>query len=148
MSACSLPRESDSPAVVIDRSTSDSVADLATGDDVIQGSPAVSSSAVGRLIELAKQHQNVGEWSQAANALERALRISPRNATLWLQLSEIRYNEKRYRQAESLAQKALQYAGANRTLKRDCWTQIAKSRAATGDRQGADAARRQASQFE
>jgi len=148
VSACSLTSKSDSPAVVIDRTTSSSDSGNYRQDDIVQRAPVVSSGAVGRLTEVAQNHAQRGEWSQAANSLERALRISPRNARLWLQLSEIRFKQRRYQQAESLAQKALQYAVANQALKRDCWLQVAKSRQQLGNARGAEAARQQAGQFE
>lgn len=147
LGGCSLTQKSDSPVAVIDRSTSERDSPSFVMSAVIQQDTSSSSSAVGRLIQLAQTHQKKQEWSQAANALERALRISPRDAQLWLQLSEIRFNQQQYKQSESLAMKALQYANT-RTLKRECWLQVAQSRERLGNRSGAQQARQSASQYD
>ncbi len=63
--------------------------------------------AVFTLLEQAKRHENNKNLRAAVSSLERAIRIAPRYAETYYRLGEIRYIEKNYPLAKSLAQKAL-----------------------------------------
>jgi tetratricopeptide (TPR) repeat protein len=76
------------------------------------GNPAVLS-----LLEAAEQDLNAGKPAQAVVALERALRIEPRNPTLWHYLGLARFNQGSYLQAEAMAAKSHSLASADRSLR-------------------------------
>lgn len=57
-----------------------------------------------------------GDLERAAALSERALRITPRDATLWYRLASIRYQQRQYSDARGFAQRALSFAGSDRTL--------------------------------
>jgi hypothetical protein len=104
-----------------------------------------SNPATVALIDSAGRYAGSGEFERAAAAYERALRIDPRNAGLWHDLAVIRYQQRRYQQAESLASKANGLASpADTRLRAQNWKLIAQSRRALGDAAGADAAEAQA----
>jgi tetratricopeptide (TPR) repeat protein len=102
------------------------------------------NEAVVALLDSASDYVGTGELDKAAAALERALRIEPRNASIWHDLGQIRLHQGQYQQAESLATKSNSLAGDNNTLKARNWRLIAVSRQAVGDQIGADAAEAQA----
>ncbi len=77
--------------------------------------PSVSSSysespAVAVLLKQANNQISVGKHDQAATTLERALRIAPENAMLWLRLAELKEQQGDRAQAASMARKAVQLA--------------------------------------
>jgi len=97
-----------------------------------------SSPVVSRLLVTAEQQRNAGNADAAANALERALRIEPRNAMLWGRLADIRYTQNDFRQAVQLAAKSNTLAGTNSQLRRQNWYLMANAYAALGDAQSAN----------
>ncbi len=72
--------------------------------------------AVTSLLAKADTRAQAGEWGQAAALLERALRIEPRNAWLWHHLATVRFQQKRYAQAVSLANKSSSLAPGDAAL--------------------------------
>ena len=58
------------------------------------------------LLNQAHDQQRQGKPERAAAVLERALRIDPRNARLWSELAQIRLQQGKLEQAESLAAKS------------------------------------------
>jgi len=60
---------------------------------------------------------NDGDLERAAAIVERALRISPRDAELWYELANIRYRQQLYAEAEGLARRALGFAGNDAPLR-------------------------------
>lgn len=60
---------------------------------------APSPSAV--LMQQARSHAALGEYPEAAAALERAIRIEPGNPWLWLELARVHYAAGDVRQAEA-----------------------------------------------
>jgi tetratricopeptide (TPR) repeat protein len=103
-----------------------------------------ASPAVATLLESAGRHADAGELDKAAAALERALRIDPRNASVWHDLGEVRYYQTEYQQAEALAKRSNSLAGGDSELRVNNWGLIERSRRARGDQAGADAASAQA----
>jgi tetratricopeptide (TPR) repeat protein len=102
------------------------------------------NEAVVALLDNAAGYVGAGDLDMAAASLERALRIEPRNASIWHDLGQIRLHQRKYEQAESLATKSNSLAGDNSGLKARNWQMIAVSRRSVGDSEGADAAEAQA----
>lgn len=71
--------------------------------------PVNSSPAVQALRHQANGEANSGNLDKAADTLERALRIEPRNPELWLQLSAIKQRQGDSEQAAQMAAKAKAY---------------------------------------
>lgn len=98
---------------------------LATG-------PAMSPVARKLLISSETQ-SSIGDWDSAANSLERALRLEPRNALLWSRLAGIRYQQKDWQQAIQLAAKSNTLVGDSLDLRRQNWNMMANAYDAQGD---------------
>jgi len=95
-------------------------------------------------MEAARADAAAGRLSTAAAALERALRIEPRNPRLWQELARVRLQQRQFAQAESVAARSNSWAGADNTLRADNWRLIAEAREGRGDTAGARAARESA----
>lgn len=91
------------------------------------------TSVVQRLMSSAQQSRDEGEWEAAANSLERALRIEPRNAVLWGQLADVRFRQANWQQAIQLAAKSNALADNNINLLRQNWVLMANAYDAIGD---------------
>jgi tetratricopeptide (TPR) repeat protein len=96
------------------------------------------------LLDSASGYVNAGELDKAANSLESALRIEPRNAGIWYDLAQVRLHQRQYQQAESMATKSNSLAGGDRSLQGRNWQLIAVARRAQGNLAGADEAAAQA----
>lgn len=87
------------------------------GERAAAESPAPrSGSAVVALLDTAGQQTRTGNLDAAAAALERALRLEPRNAEVWSRLAGIRLQQSQFDQAINLASKSNTLAGNNPTL--------------------------------
>ena len=64
--------------------------------------------AVVALLDSAYQQREQGQLDIAISKLERAVRISPRDASIWHQMAQIRHQQGLYETSLSLANKALQ----------------------------------------
>ena len=104
----------------------------------------VHGKAVVALLESADRREATGDYTAAAAALERALRIEPRNGHLWNRLANLRLQQGQYGPAADLAARSNSLAGGDLTLQRDNWRLIARARRAAGDIAGARAAERKA----
>lgn len=98
------------------------------------------NKAVVALLDSAANHVVNNELDQAAASLERALRIEPRNATIWHDLGQVRLHQRKYDQAEAMFEKSNSLAGSDNALEARNWRMIAASRRAAGNSAGADAA--------
>jgi hypothetical protein len=105
------------------------------------------SAPVSALVLAAKQDTDSGNPEAAGAAIERAIRIEPRNATLYYKLAVIRLNQSQPRLAEDLAKKAALLASDDRELKKHSWLLIAKARELLSNPEGAKAARKKADSF-
>jgi hypothetical protein len=105
------------------------------------------SPVVGALVSAANQNSKAGDLDSAAASIERAIRIEPRNATLFYKLAVLRLEQSKPRLAEDLAKKSALLASTNNTLKRHCWLLIAHAREVQQDFAGAKAARAKADSF-
>ena len=117
-------------------------ADLPPAEITREGNQAVAA-----LLESADKYVKSKQLDKAGAALERALRIEPRNAGIWHDLAQIRLHQGQYQQAESLASKSNSLAGGNRGLQSRNWKVIASARKASGNGAGAEEAEARASQF-
>ena len=91
------------------------------------------SPVVSRLVATAGDQRRVSNWAGAANSLERALRIEPRNAQLWSRLAQVRYDQKAWKQAVQLAAKSNTLSGGNASLLRQNWVLMANAYDELGD---------------
>lgn len=72
--------------------------------------PATATQAGSTLLEMGRAQRDGGNYTQAAMTIERALRIEPNNALLWIELGEIKAADGDREQAETMARKALTLA--------------------------------------
>ncbi|MEI7997574.1 MAG: tetratricopeptide repeat protein, partial [Methylococcaceae bacterium] len=78
---------------------------------------------------------------------ERAIRIEPRNATLYYKLALLRLKQSKPRLAEDLAKKAALLASDDTQLKKHSWILVARAREMQGDLKGGKEARAKADGF-
>lgn len=105
------------------------------------------NTAVVALLETARQDTAAGRLESAAATLERALRIEPRNASLWNQLARVRLQQGQPGQTIQLATKSNALAIDNNRLRAENWRLIGEARASRGDHAGAEAAFAKAEEF-
>lgn len=110
-------------------------------------SNVAQSPAVTALIATANQNTKSGNLESAAAAIERAIRIEPRNAELLYKLAVLRLKQSKPVLAEDLAKKAELLAGKDNTLKKNCWLLIAHSKDMQGDKAGSEEAKNKAAGF-
>ena len=75
--------------------------------------PAGAASASATLIAEGRAELAAGNTARAAAAIERALRIEPRNSLWWVELGNVRLAEGDRQQALALGQRALRLAGGD-----------------------------------
>jgi len=102
------------------------------------------SPAVGALVLAAGKSSNQGDIESATATIERAIRIEPRNATLYYKLALLRLEQNKPKLAEGLAKKSALLASGDNSLKKHSWLLIAKARDMQNNPQGAQEARAQA----
>lgn len=103
-------------------------------------------TAVSSLLKKASASLGKGDLEGAAAYLENAQRIEPKNSKILYDIANIRYHQGRFKDAESLAGKAVRTGGSNSMLKKS-WTLISNARTKLGDSQGAMQAGEMAAQF-
>lgn len=109
--------------------------------------PPTPPAALG-LIAQADTAAAGGDWQRSAQHLERALRIAPRDATLWHRLAQVRQEQGDHRQVELAAMRSIQLGTGDRRLTAANWRLIAEARTALGDHEGAQRARDEALRVE
>jgi tetratricopeptide (TPR) repeat protein len=100
-----------------------------------------TSNATLALLQQSERAATGGAITEAIAYLERAIRIEPRHAGLWLQLAALEVANQQYQTAVAYANKALTLAGNHTDWQRDAWLIIADAKAAQGDLEGAAAIR-------
>jgi len=105
-------------------------------------SPAVSALALA-----ANQNSTSGNIESATTTIERAIRIEPRNATLYYKLALLRLQQSKPRLAEDLAKKAALLASNDTQLKKHSWLLVARAREMQGDLKGGKDARAKANRY-
>lgn len=106
-----------------------------------------AGSALASLLEESDLKVKAGRLNIASSLLERALRIEPKNALVWHKLAGVRFKQKRWKLAESLAQKSNLFSANDFTLKMYNWHLIASTRNKRGDSSGARKATLKAEQI-
>ena len=104
--------------------------------------PPKSTAATDSLLAAARQASEADNYANAIAYLERAVRLDPRNAQLWIQLSAAHLADENLPAATQHARKAIALAGADPGLTRDAWLQLADIREAQGNTAEAEAIRR------
>ena len=105
------------------------------------------SPAVNALASAANQSSRSGDLEAATTTIERAIRIEPRNATLYYKLAVLRLKQSKPKLAEDLAKKALLLATNDTSLKKHSWLLVARARELLGDNNGSIEAKAQADKF-
>lgn len=101
--------------------------------------------AVQVLMLRAQDQRQAKDYAGAVVSLERALRISPRNAPLWNHLAQVRLDQGNHQLATELASKSNALAHPERKqLRRENWLIIARAKRAMGDGAGARRAEQEA----
>ncbi|WP_411728358.1 tetratricopeptide repeat protein [Methyloglobulus sp.] len=108
---------------------------------------APQSPAVGSLVMAANENSQGGKLDSAVASIERAIRIEPRNATLYYKLAVLRLKQSKPRLAEDLARKAALLAVNNNTLKKHSWLLIANARELQKNVAGAKIAKAEAAKY-
>ena len=116
----------------------------------IPESPTVASdnNAVIALVKNARDDMSAGRLGTAAANLERALRIEPRNPTLWHELARVSLHQGQAGQAAQFAGKSNAFAADNTALRAANWRLIGQALTQNGDQSGAEAAFAKAAQLE
>ena len=107
----------------------------------------VQNPAVVALIEESERQRRVGNFGLAASALERALRIAPRDAALRVQLAELRLEQGDPFQAKELARMGVVYASDQPGVEADAWDVIAAAERAIGNQVEATLAEQEATRL-
>ena len=82
--------------------------------------PATTSgNAVKVLLDDARKAVSENRLDKAASSLERAVRLEPRNASIWYDLAQIRLHQKNYAAAEQMANKSISFTKNEDLIKRN-----------------------------
>jgi tetratricopeptide (TPR) repeat protein len=108
----------------------------APSSNLITPSPRTSPAVVD-LLNQASGASSKGDLQRASVLLERAVRIEPRNPTLWNYLAKLRLHQGRLQEAINLAAKSNALAGPDSKLKAANWRIIAHARFQSGNIPGA-----------
>lgn len=108
---------------------------------------APASPVVNTLLLAANKNSNSGELELATTTIERAIRIEPRNPTLFYKLAVLRLKQEKPVLAEDLAKKSALLATNNNQLKKHSWLLIARARELQKNTEGAKQARAMADKF-
>jgi len=112
----------------------------ATPEEKVALTPVSGNGAVVALADNARADTATGNYTSAAAALERALRIEPRNARLWHELAQLKLKQGDASQAANMAARSNSWAGADKVLRAANWRVIGEAKRALGDETGANAA--------
>ena len=93
-----------------------------------QATPKPQSTVTLALQDEAQRAATAGDLPKAIQILERAIRIQPDSAQLWIQLARCHLKEGNGAQAEQFARKALLFTGNRYDLEQQAWVVIADAR--------------------
>ena len=93
------------------------------------------------LLEKSELARSQGKLKEAVTHVERAIRINPRRADLWVELAQLQLALDAPNIAEGYARKAIALSGSRLDWKRDAWLVIADAKQAQGMTGEADAIR-------
>lgn len=114
--------------VAIDEGAPTTESTVATPDEA-----PVTTSATLALLQQSERAASSGSLAEAIAYLERAIRIEPRRADLWVQLAQLEVANQQPTAAIQYANKALALAGTRTDWQRDAWLVIADAKAAQGE---------------
>jgi tetratricopeptide (TPR) repeat protein len=97
----------------------------------------ISGQAVVSLMKQARQERSQNLFDRAAEDLERAIRIEPRNYFVWSMLAQVYLDQQNYDQAVNVAGKSNSLARGNVYVELENWKTISAARTAQGDSIGA-----------
>ena len=97
--------------------------------------------AAATLLASARQNVRTGQFSQAEMMLERALRVEPRNARLWHEMAQVKFEQKDYGQAVQFCIKSNSLAGKDYDLIQQNWLLMEKAYLEQGEPEKARQAR-------
>lgn len=100
-----------------------------------------ATPAVIALLDSAEREANIGNRESAAAALERALRLEPKNALLWHRFAQLRLQQSNWQQALAMARKSNALASGNYPLQMENWRVILHVKESVRDIEGAEHAR-------
>jgi len=75
---------------------------------------------------------NAASMPGASVALDRAMRIEPNNPLLWIEMGQLRMDQRNYPQAENMGRKALAMSVGDDATQSQAWELIAQSLRARG----------------
>jgi len=93
-----------------------------------QPQPKPQSTVTLALQNEAERAATAGDLPKAIQILERAIRIQPDSAQLWIELARCHLKEGNAAQAEQFARKALLFTGSRYDLEQQAWVVIADAR--------------------
>lgn len=102
------------------------------------GESSDGSVATVALVQQSDRAMAAGNADEAVAFLERAIRLDPRRAELWLHLAELHLARGDTEAAVQFANKTISLAGERTDWVREAWMVIANARAAQGDTKAAD----------
>ena len=147
-----LPRPSGAPEIDPLANSGGSSASQPDGTDSFGGVPqAMPQYALGpaaqSLVADAHRQERRRDYGLAAETLERALAIEPRNPRVWLEFAEESLAAGHNAQANGMARKALYLAAGSPSVQASAWGLIAATLRAEGQRQAAVAAEQKAAEL-
>lgn len=106
-----------------------------------------ASPTVIALLNQAQNKEQAGQLNEAAAALERAMRVEPRNGILWYRLALLRLKQQKPKEAIQLALKSISLSKNNKRVVASDWRIIYEARLRLGDKAGAEKALNKAREF-
>jgi len=97
------------------------------------GEEPATANATLALLQQSERAASGGSLAEAIAYLERAIRIEPRRADLWVQLAQLEVANQQPAAAIQYANKAIALAGTRTDWQRDAWLVIADAKAAQGE---------------
>ena len=94
--------------------------------------PATLGPASSALVAQAQAQRKKGDLPGATVTLERALRIEPNNPLLWIEMGQLRMDQRNFVQAEGMGRKALAMSVGDDRTQSKAWQLIADSQRARG----------------
>lgn len=113
----------------------------------VEKTPRASSPTVIALLNQAQNKEQAGQLNEAAAALERAMRVEPRNGILWYRLALLRLKQQKPKEAIQLALKSISLSNNNKRVVASDWRIIYEARLKLGDKAGAEKALNKAREF-
>ena len=140
LTGCATPQTT--PPVIEESGATPIEREVGEADTAATQTTPDTSAATVTLLAQAQAAMADAAPQTAITYLERAVRIDPRNAELWTELSAAHLADNNLAAANQHVRKAIALAGDDPALSRSAWLQMADIRQAEGNRSEADAIRR------